>query len=569
MNSSTKKKKKGLSRLRRLFSRRKKEKWSDEGADGENNPAGGTAQKPKLPWTPEDIIGEMDGFSIPQKMRGEVLLIEVGGDDRGWVLDFRGENTEDCVVISRYNINTTAAQSKKVPRGPSLIPEEEASNPILNKSLPWLWYKDRKTFSKIETGKLNDTVAFVTGRIGISGEMSKWDPIEPIWQQAKEKATERKKMLQTSMGNNEEIIEDEEEEEEEEEEIDEEARIIATFKPEVEPIDPRKREFWMRHFGTDALVSSYLFLVSSVAYNMVCIRNLQREELYSAQTPPYQLAHSFANSFASIFFTLGSVYFIKLSYPETTMLLAYHAVTRDPNTMSFMERYFTANEMLIALWLFSAAFIVPLTIVALYELFFLHEIGRGILDLVSILIATPLVGVLNIAAMPDCMRMNNGQGSSFFFDHFWVNLLRLNDGEGESGAGTGKNADSERSPSSENSNSSRRAFWLKHLGNDGIAGAWIFAVLGVVGGIGVTALVIFESSVKNWLIFWTTMPFSIGSLLLVRASYPDTMNSSIFFSSEDPPLPEIEIAGTDDNDNEGDIAGKVKVNGERTPLLSS
>ncbi len=550
MNSSTKKKKKGLSRLRRLFSRRKKQKGS-EGADDENNPTG-QAQKPKLPWTPEDILGEMDGVPIPEKMRGDVLLIEVGGDDRGWILDFRGVNPEETAVISRYII--AGPQTRKVPRGPSLTPEEEASNPILNKSLPWLWYKDRKTFSKIETGKLSDTVAFVTGRIVISGEMSKWDPIEPIWQQAKERATESKKKLQAAMGNEDTTLNDEDDDDDEEEEVDEEARIIATFKPEVEPIDPRKREFWVRHFGTDALVSSYLFLISSMAYNMVCIHNLRKEELYSAETPAYQLAHSLANTFASIFFTLGSVYFIKLSYPETTMLLAYHAVTRDPNTMTFMERFFTANEMLIALWLFTAAFIVPQTLVALYEFLFLHEVERGLLDVVSIIIATPLVGVLNIAAMPDCMRMNNGQGSSFFFDHFWVNLLGLNEDEG------GASTDSERSSSE---NSTRRAFWSKHLGNDGIAGAWIFAVLGVVGGVGVTLLVLFEPTAQNWLVFWTTMPFSIGSLLLVRASYPDTMNSSIFFSSDDPPLPEIEIAqSTDDND----IAGKVS--GEQTPLLS-
>jgi hypothetical protein len=222
------------------------------------------------------------------------------------------------------------------------------------------------------------------------------------------------------------------------------------------------------------------------------------------------------------------------------MLMAYRAMTKDPSSMTFMERYFTANEMLIALWLVTAAFAVPLGLVALFELIILRAPGLALKDLIVILIALPLVGVLNISAMPESMRANNGQGSRFFFDYVAVPLLRLKtDGREDA-----------------------LAFWTKHLGNDGLAGAWIFASFGVLGGIAVIPLVIIDPmSANSWYIFGTTIPFSIGSLLFVRAGYPETMNSSFFFSEEsDPP-------GTKEAASER-TGSESEVNGELTPLVS-
>ena len=130
-----------------------------------------------------------------------------------------------------------------------------------------------------------------------------------------------------------------------------------------------------------------------------------------------EIAHTIAQLTSSIFYTLASAYLVKLSYPETTMLMAYRAMTKDPSSMSFIERYFTANEMLIALWLITAAFAIPLGLVALYELIILQAPGLALKDSIVILVSLPLVGVLNISAMPDSMRANNGQGSRFFFDY--------------------------------------------------------------------------------------------------------------------------------------------------------
>jgi len=135
-------------------------------------------------------------------------------------------------------------------------------------------------------------------------------------------------------------------------------------------------------------------------------------------------------------------------------------MTKDPNTMAFIERYFTANEMLVALWIITGAVVIPIFLVAVYEAMVLHELKRAILDILTICVALPLLGVFNVSVMPDAMRANNGRGSSFFFDGFWAPILGLNKGE--------------------ISNEDRVIFWKKHVGSDFLAGAWIFAVLGVL-----------------------------------------------------------------------------------------
>ena len=411
----------------------------------------------------------------------------------------------------------TVANSKKTPSKPPKGSYSHKNGEEVDlEPLPWLWYKDRKLFSKIESGKMSDMVAFITGKIAISGSQSKWEGIDSTWAKAKEQVTERRKLTGGDVGGGEAGGE----ESEEEEEVDEEANIIAMYKPEVEPRDPRTREFWKRHFGTDFLVTSYLFLISTLSFTIQALVGL----------PANFTAHGIANAVASVLVLIGSIYFIKLSYPEVTMLMAYRVMAIDPNTMTFIQRYFTANEMLVVLWLFTGGFALPYLIVVLYELI-TQQYCQAITDLITIILAIPLTGVLNVSAMPDAMRANNGRGSSFFYDYFWVPLLRIK------------------------SNEARATYWTKHVGNDGLAGAWLFAILGVLGGIAVIPPVILNPKSANaWFNFWSTIPFTIGSVLLVRASYPENMNTSLFFSDTDP----APVVVSDDVE---------KAKDESTPLL--
>jgi len=561
------------SSFRRLFSRKKKNKSTEvvrnKSTEEVNNAASLPSFETKLPsfetklpsfetklakvktlaWTPDDVFDQIHGTPVLDEISGEILLLEVGDIDRGWVLDFSSEKA----VITRYDIPGFGNRnSKKAPNGPpssSLEVGGVEGKSVNMKSLPWVWYRDSKIYSKIESGKMSDMAAYVTGKIAASGDTSAWDKLDTTWKEAKKRVTEQKKVLCLEQGTddgagdkgeedngNENEDEDEgegegeDEDEEDENEEDEEANIIATFKPEIEPLDPRTKAFWMRHFGTDALVSAYLYLWSSVAYTLVTINSF-KTSLTTADS--IQQAHSLANVAAAIMYAVGSAYFIKMSYPETTMLMFYRVMTRDPNDMTFVQRYFTANEMLIALWLFSAAWFAPLSIVALYELFILSKYHQASLDMLTLIAAVPFMVIFNAPAMPDLMRANNGRGTSYLFDKVCVPLLCLNRDE------------------------SRLEFYRTHLGSDGLATVWVFAVLGVVGGVAVIPLVIMHfRSHEAWILFWTTIPFTLGSLLMVRSSYPETMNTSFFFSTDS----STEATGT--------IKSSESI-GEDTPLLLS
>jgi len=462
-----------------------------------------------LEWTPEDIMNAMHGLNVPAELEGVKLLLEVGQMEEGWIMDF----TQELTIISRYPVPPTKAGKK--PSGPPKVHS-------YLQSIPWVWYKNRKIFSKIESGKLSDGVAFVTGKIGVSGDSTKFDLIETIWKDAKEIATESKKkriMEATLAGTDIEygLPEDEEkDDDDDEEEVDEEARILATFKPEIEPTNPLTKAFWRRHFGTDALVSSYLFLLSTIGYQGVMLYNtykfLQEGDLVYGVPELSKLAHDLANTAAASFSILGSLYFIKMSYPEVTMIMMYRATTVDPETMGFMERYFTANEFLIALWLFCFAFLIPYFFVIVYEFFWLRAYVLGLQDVITFLFGCLFSFIFNIGVMPDGMRMNNGKGSSFFFDYCWAPLLFLK---------------CTCWCQSKDTSSKRTAFWRKHVGIDMLATAWIFAVLGVVGSLSMIPLVYEDPhSIINWITALAIVPFGIGSLLLLRASYPEYMNSS-------------------------------------------
>ncbi len=185
---------------------------------------GETEEMKRLAWYPEDIFDEMNGMACPPKLIGKKMLIQVGGVDRGWILDFTSgdDSNKKIIAVRRYDVPKVYINVKKSPNGPPpSIPEL--------KSCAWIWYRNEEIFSKIESGKLNDMKAFVMGKIGASGDMKAWDYIDDSWKKAKEIASERKKNLQLMNGDGRGLggggvdIDDEEEDEE----VDEEARIIA------------------------------------------------------------------------------------------------------------------------------------------------------------------------------------------------------------------------------------------------------------------------------------------------------------------------------------------------------
>ena len=70
------------------------------------------------------------------------------------------------------------------------------------------------------------------------------------------------------------------------------------------------------------------------------------------------------NAVSGLLFTVGACYFVNISYPEEMERCAREALTVDVSTLTFMERTFTFNDMLLATWSFELG-CVPYVVIAL------------------------------------------------------------------------------------------------------------------------------------------------------------------------------------------------------------
>eukprot|EP00977_Amphora_coffeiformis_P008807 scaffold1992_cov187-Amphora_coffeaeformis.AAC.25 len=434
-------------RFRRMFSMRRKEVAEDETLrpgyasfttteDDKDNTRKLATLSPFL-LTPEEIMAEIHGKPITgsssyyHDLMGLQFLMEVGGNHaQGWVLDF---GNPSAAVVSTYDVIP-----EKMGPPPTWVVAESSS--AQQSTPPWIRYQDRQVFSDTEQGKMTEMKAYIVGKIRFAGDVSKWDVLAPLWLEAKKRVKQKKVATAAAVH----VDPDEEAsrmmDDYDHEEVrqsagysehndadnnDEEAQITAMFRPSVEPVNPCTRAFWKRHFGTDSLVSAHLYVLSSIFYVTQTLLQLSTVASSSTTVDACRVPHAAANAFGAILFLVASKYFIKLSYPEVTMIMAYRAMTKDPTQMHFWERYVTANEVLVVLWIITGAVVVPNLVVALYEAAVLQEESQAWTDFLGALVTLPLLGILNVSAMPDAMRANNGRGSSFFFDGFWSPLLCL------------------------------------------------------------------------------------------------------------------------------------------------
>lgn len=127
-----------------------------------------------MTWTPENITNTMKGMDVLPALRGLEYLMEVGESHRGWYLDFR----QDKVKVTRYPI--TKIRSKKPPKSSSTdIPELQ--------SLPWIWYKNRRFFTNLETGKMSLKSGIIRKKMAVS-DVESIELLGLMWNAAKEKS---------------------------------------------------------------------------------------------------------------------------------------------------------------------------------------------------------------------------------------------------------------------------------------------------------------------------------------------------------------------------------------------
>jgi hypothetical protein len=115
---------------------------------------------------------------------------------------------------------------------------------------------------------------------------------------------------------------------------------------------PQHDSFWHTHFGTDMLLSTWLMVISSCFYEILsllyCLRNARSTDTDDESN--YAVAYDAIIFVSATTFLFASCMFLHISYPENYRELMEKLATTDISKMSFTERYFTANSLLIATW---------------------------------------------------------------------------------------------------------------------------------------------------------------------------------------------------------------------------
>lgn len=158
-------------------------------------------------------------------------------------------------------------------------------------------------------------------------------------------------------------------------------------------LNPCTGGFWRYHFGSDALLASWCFLIGSALWVWMESDNVVTGE---------QL-HSFAVSFdygltlsSAVIFTIGSAYFVYLTYPEKMQeqmaQMQEMAEKAERGELSLMQRYFTGTDMLIATWSFNIAFL-PFIVYGFYLIGVDPTSAAGYVEVLAIGLVMGLTGI--------------------------------------------------------------------------------------------------------------------------------------------------------------------------------
>mmetsp|Transcript_10634 Transcript_10634/g.32700 ORF Transcript_10634/g.32700 Transcript_10634/m.32700 type:complete len:327 (-) Transcript_10634:32-1012(-) len=252
-----------------------------------------------------------------------------------------------------------------------------------------------------------------------------------------------------------------------------------------------------RHFGTDALLGSWCLAVASALYALYGL-DLVVDSWDSDDVT--WVTFAWGNAVSGLLFTVGACYFVNISYPEEMERCAREALTVDVSTLTFMERTFTFNDMLLATWSFELG-CVPYVVIALAYLCDSDEAWLGGVMLVGVVVTMLCIYVWCRSAMPENMQKNGGTGSSSFYDAFIAPCC------GD-------------------------RFLRKHLGTDLQVGGWLFFGPTAVATVASLALVCVDpTSFDAWSFFVQLALFSVGAGLLLRSMYPPAMEETPLLAS--------------------------------------
>jgi len=260
-----------------------------------------------------------------------------------------------------------------------------------------------------------------------------------------------------------------------------------------------ERSWLKRHFGTDPLVGGWLFVVGSIVFLVLSALVVVRE--YAGHVDAPLLASAICNLAAAVLFLLGSVYFVRLSYPEAMRKFHADALAADLEALPWLERYVTFNEFMIATWFFFAAMSLYDVVGIVWFVYGAPDVGLFFVVGTAGVQASLLLWIYS--GCPDAIQKNEGAGSSAGFDALC----------GCCGGGCER--------------------LRPACGTDAQLGAWVFflgclAAMAVLG----VAVCLAPGDDEAWLGFASMVLFAAGGWLYVRAAGPGGEARSLVFGDD-------------------------------------
>lgn len=257
-----------------------------------------------------------------------------------------------------------------------------------------------------------------------------------------------------------------------------------------------KLSYWRLHFGTDVLMSCWFLLISTIFFVLVPINGFIEDSSRSLVDTVY-----YSCLLASgVLYLFGNVMFLSVSYPDAMESLLVSTMQTDIEKLSFLERYFTGNNILAMTWFFALA-TLPLAVYYVWAVCAGEISGAyGTIAIIAIAISFASLLFWVIACFPENMIKNEGRGSKFFIE--FMERYNLFCG--------------------------LESFWRAHLTGDFLVGSWILFILALFSL--PSSLVYFFMDPGNfdaYMILLSSIFFVLGAALLVHASYPGNFTSDL------------------------------------------
>lgn len=257
-----------------------------------------------------------------------------------------------------------------------------------------------------------------------------------------------------------------------------------------------KLSYWKLHFGTDILVSSWCLIISTFFFLLIPISYFSGQKQSSGINNLYY--GTLLISGTCYFF--GNFYFLSISYPSAMDDLMASAMTTDISNLSFADRYFFGNNLLIMTWSFTLALLPFAIYFCVASIFGYVSLLFGLLVLVGFIISSLSSFFWILSCLPESIVKNEGKGSSYFIEFLECNNLFCG----------------------------IETHWRTNFSSDFLVGSWLFFFTSVFSFVSASVNMILyyiNFEIVSYLI--SSCFLVIGSGLLVHASYPGNFTSDL------------------------------------------